>query len=60
MSDPELTPECSLAEHSMCHGPQEIRLADAPAWQVPVLTVRCGCACHKNSRSRLAARRPGR
>lgn len=52
MTGEDKTPECTLGEHKMCRGPQEIRLPGAPAWQVPVLTVRCGCACHR--------RRPGR
>lgn len=47
MNAPEKTPECQLDEHTLCGGPKVIRRPGAPAWEVPVVTVRCACTCHR-------------
>jgi hypothetical protein len=46
MSTAETTPECTLSEHAMCGGPAVIRRRGAPAWEAPLMTIKCGCHCH--------------
>lgn len=54
-SDEAMSPHCRLArhieqyadEHDRCPGDQEIRRPDAPMYEVPVVTTRCVCDCHR-------------
>ncbi|GAA5033249.1 hypothetical protein GCM10023335_76570 [Streptomyces siamensis] len=52
MKDPETTPECGLKEHAMCRGPQVLKRPGAPAWEAPLMTIRCECSCHGRPRKR--------
>lgn len=47
MNEGEKTPECQLDEHVLCSGPGDVLRPGAPAWEAPVMTVRCGCGCHE-------------
>lgn len=50
MSSIETTPECSIdIGHKYCAGPQVIRREGAPEWEVPIMVIRCSCACHRRS-----------
>jgi hypothetical protein len=46
----EKTPECEHDQHQLCSGPGEIRRKGAPDWEAPIMTVRCGCDCHRRKR----------
>ncbi|MEV6174862.1 hypothetical protein AB0L99_42490 [Streptomyces sp. NPDC051954] len=46
MSATTFSPECTLQMHPLCAGPKTIRRKGAPAWEVPMLTLRCDCLCH--------------
>jgi hypothetical protein len=43
----EKTPECQHGMHQLCDGPGEIRREGAPSWEAPIMTVHCGCGCHR-------------
>ena len=51
MSVESSSPECTLLMHQLCAGPKVIRRKGAPAWEAPILTLRCGCSCHGWRRS---------
>ena len=51
MKAAEATPECSLGEHAMCHGPAVIRRRGAASWEAPLMTVTCRCRCHSGART---------
>lgn len=51
MSPEGKTPECQLDAHRLCDGPRVIRRENAPRWEAPLMTLRCGCACHRKGRS---------
>lgn len=46
MSGRELTPECQHGFHSLCR-PGDIRREGALANEVPIMTIRCDCPCHR-------------
>lgn len=46
MKADEKTAECEHDFHQYCSGPKAVRRAGAPAWEPPLMTIRCGCDCH--------------
>lgn len=46
MSTAGRAPECQQGVHRLCAGNRVIKREGAPAWEAPIMTLRCGCACH--------------
>lgn len=47
MSAEGFSPECTLNAHQLCAGTKTIRRQGAPAWEAPILRLRCDCRCHR-------------
>ena len=47
MTTVEKTPECEHGMHRYCSGPKVVRRDGAPAWEAPLMTLRCDCTCHR-------------
>lgn len=43
----EKTPECQHDMCRLCPGPGDVRREGAPAWEAPLMTIRCDCSCHR-------------
>lgn len=48
----ELRPECEHGQCQLCPGPGDIRREGAPDWEAPLMTVYCGCGCHRGGGQR--------
>lgn len=49
MKAEEKAPECVLDMHGLCAGPKVVRREGAPAWETPLMILKCGCTCHTRS-----------
>ncbi|MFM9811586.1 hypothetical protein ACKI16_24125 [Streptomyces scabiei] len=46
MTATQKAPECEQGMHQFCTGPGAIQREGAPAWEAPLMTLRCDCPCH--------------